>query len=84
MPSNIDPQLQTMIDNMPSKTGKSLNEWFKLLADAGLERHGAMMKLLKGEYGVTHGFANTISMLYREQAAGGPPAIAPGAKGGPR
>ena len=31
------------------------------------------MKLLKGEYRVTHGFANTISILYRQQAAGGPP-----------
>jgi hypothetical protein len=27
------------------------------------------MKLLKGEYRVTHGFANTISILYRQQAA---------------
>jgi hypothetical protein len=32
------------------------------------------MKLLKSEYGVTHGFANTIVLLYRQQAAGGPPA----------
>ncbi len=33
-----------------------------------------MMKLLKGEYGVTHGYANTIALLYRQQAAGGTPA----------
>ena len=48
MPNSIDPQLQTMIDNMPEKTGKSLEEWFDILAAAGLEKHGAMMKLLKG------------------------------------
>lgn len=72
MSKAIDPQLQTMIDNMPEKTGKALTDWFQVLAAAGLEKHGAMMKLLKGEYGVTHGFANTISALYREQAAGGP------------
>ncbi len=33
-----------------------------------------MMKLLKGEYYVTHGYANTIALLYRQQAAGGAPA----------
>ena len=67
-----DSQTKTMINNMPDKTGKSLDEWFSVLAAAGLEKHGEMMKLLKGEYGVTHGFANTIAMLYRQQAAGGP------------
>lgn len=71
-----DPQVQTMIDNMPEKTGKSLEAWFALLAKAGLEKHGEMMKLLKGEHGVTHGFANTIVLLYRQQAAGGAPADA--------
>ena len=27
----MDPALQTMIDNMPAKTGKSLDEWFEVL-----------------------------------------------------
>jgi predicted transport protein len=70
---SIDAQLQTMINNMPEKTGKSLEEWFNVLAAAGLEKHGQMMKLLKGEHGVTHGFANTIVTLYRQQAAGEAP-----------
>ena len=66
-------QLQTMIDNMPEKTGKSLPDWFSVIAGADVNKHGEIMKLLKGEYNVTHGFANTISILYRQQAAGGPP-----------
>ena len=74
MSNSIDPQTQTMINNMPEKTGKSLDEWINIIAGAGLEKHGDIMKLLKGEYGVTHGYANTISILYRQQAAGGPPA----------
>jgi len=73
MASN-DPQGQTMIDNVPEKTGKSLEEWFAVLKQSGLEKHGEMLKLMKGEYGVTHGFANMIAILYRQQAAGGPPA----------
>jgi predicted transport protein len=73
MAAAIDPQMQTMIDNMPEKTGKSLQEWYQVLTASKLEKHGDMMKLLKGEYGVTHGFANTIALLYRQQAAGGAP-----------
>jgi predicted transport protein len=72
MAQEIDPQVQTMIDNMPEKTGKTLEEWFALLKKSGLEKHGEMMKLMKGEHGVTHGFANTIALLYRQQAEGGP------------
>jgi predicted transport protein len=70
----IDPQLQTMIDNMPEKTGKSLEDWYGVIQKAGLEKHGEIMNLLKDEHGVTHGFANTITLLYRQQAEGGPPA----------
>lgn len=74
MSPSVDPQLQTMINNMPEKTGKSLEEWFVILKQADLAKHGEMMKLLKGEYGVTHGFANTIVLLFRQQAEGGAPA----------
>jgi predicted transport protein len=56
--------LQTMINNMPKKTGKSLEEWRSVLKESGLLKHGEFMKILKGDYGVTHGFANTISQLY--------------------
>jgi len=71
---DIDPQLQTMIDNIPEKTGKSLEAWYGLIQQAGLEKHGEIMQLLKGKYEVTHGFANTITLLYRQHAEGGPPA----------
>lgn len=73
MSTNPDTQAQTMIDNIPDKTGKPLAEWFKVIAQAGLQKHGEIMKLLKGDYDVTHGFANTIAMLYRQQLAGGLP-----------
>ena len=67
-----DPQVQTMIDNMPEKTGKSLEEWFAILGASGLEKHGQMMKLLKGENGMSRGYANTIVLIYRQQAEGAP------------
>lgn len=72
MTPTVDPQAQAMMDNMPEKTGKSLDEWFDLIAALKLEKHGEMMKLLKGEHGVSHGYANTIALLYRQAAEGGP------------
>jgi predicted transport protein len=62
-----------MIDNLPEKTGRSLEQWFELIQASKLEKHGDILKLLKGEHGLTHGFANTITLLYRQQAEGGPP-----------
>ena len=57
-------QLQTRICNMPEKIGKSLDESRSLLSKTDLQKQGEIMKLLKGENGVTYGFANTISQLY--------------------
>ncbi len=56
--------LQTMISNMPEKTGNSLEEWKVIVKDSGLQKHGEIVKFLKGDHSVTHGFANTISQLY--------------------
>ncbi|PWL30345.1 DUF4287 domain-containing protein [uncultured Roseivirga sp.] len=56
--------LKTMISNMPEKTGKSLEEWHIALKATGFKKHGELMKVLKGDHGVSHGFANTIAQLY--------------------
>ncbi|MET1260581.1 DUF4287 domain-containing protein [Flagellimonas sp. DF-77] len=58
--------LQTMIANMPEKTGKSLEEWKALLQQKAFAKHSEGVKYLKSEHGVTHGFANTIVSLSKE------------------
>ena len=63
----MDKALQTMINNMPEKTGKSLDEWKSLLANKAFAKHGQAVKFLKEEHGVTHGFANTIVTLSKDQ-----------------
>lgn len=63
----MDKALQTMINNMPEKTGKSLHEWISILQTKNFTKHGEAMKFLKGEHGVTHGFANTIIALSKEE-----------------
>lgn len=59
-------QLATMLANIPDKTGKSLEDWKALIAKSGHEKHGAVVKFLKSEHGVTHGFANLIATKARE------------------
>ncbi|MEO1652317.1 MAG: DUF4287 domain-containing protein, partial [Bacteroidota bacterium] len=59
----MDKTLQTMIDNMPEKTGKPLEEWLKILSEQSFEKHSQAVKFLKESHGLTHGFANTIVHL---------------------
>lgn len=52
---------------MPEKTGKSLAEWKQLLKTKSFTKHMEAVKFLKAEHGVTHGFANTIVTLSKEE-----------------
>lgn len=63
----MDKALKTMIENMPEKTGKALDEWLKILSKENFEKHSIAVKFLKTEHGVTHGFANTIVTLSKEE-----------------
>ena len=63
----MDKALKTMIDNMPEKTGKSLNEWKVILKKKSFTKHSEGVKYLKTEHNVTHGFANTIVTLSKEE-----------------
>ena len=63
----MDKALQTMIDNMPEKTGKSLNEWKTILKSKAFSKHSEAVNFLKKEHNVTHGFANTIVTLSKEE-----------------
>lgn len=63
----MDKALKTMIDNMPEKTGKSLDQWKAILQKKSFAKHSEGVKFLKTEHGVTHGFANTIVTLSKEE-----------------
>lgn len=41
------------VANLPEKTGKSMDEWSTLLKKSGGVKHGEIVKLLKGDHGVT-------------------------------
>ena len=63
----MDKALKTMIDNMPEKTGRSLDEWKSLLKTMSFAKHSESVNYLKKEHQVTHGFANTIVSLSKEE-----------------
>ena len=61
MAKTPEEQIETMITNMPANTGKSLDQWLKIVAKSKLEKHGEICNMLKKEHGVGHGYANLIA-----------------------
>ena len=51
----------TMIANLAEKTGKTLEEWMEIARGTGLDKHGQIVKQLKAEQGLTHGYANLVA-----------------------
>jgi len=56
--------------NLKEKTGKTLAEWLKITKASKLGKHGEIVKMLKGDHGMTHGFANLVA---HEALAGNAP-----------
>lgn len=55
-----------MIAGLPEKTGKSLEQWLKIVRASKLAKHKEIVTLLKVEHGITHGFANMIALQFLE------------------
>ena len=66
----MDQSEQTMLDNLKTKTGKSLEEWIDVVKSSGLAKHGEMVKFLKDNHGFTHGYANLVALKARGADAG--------------
>ena len=52
---------KAMIKNMIEKTGKPIEEWIKIVKEKDFLKHGEMVKFLKEQYSLTHGYANLIA-----------------------
>jgi predicted transport protein len=66
--SNVDQATLTMLNNLARNSGKTLAEWVALTLATGAAKHGEMLKWLKGEQGLTHGYANLIALSARDPA----------------
>ncbi len=56
----------SMIAGLPEKTGKSLEQWKKIVDSSKLTKHKEIVSLLKTDHGLSHGFANMIALQSRE------------------
>ena len=56
----------SMVANMPEKTGKSMDQWLKIAKAAKLEKHGEIVKHLKAEHGLGHGYANLVAHTLKQ------------------
>ncbi|KAA3605462.1 MAG: DUF4287 domain-containing protein [Planctomycetota bacterium] len=61
MASTPEEMAAAMIANMKDKTGKTLNQWLKIAEKCGQQKHGQIVKFLKTEHGLTHGYASLVA-----------------------
>jgi hypothetical protein len=68
--ADLDKALATQIENIKTRTGKSLEQLYALLKKRGDAKHGALRDYLKTDLGMGHGDANTVVTLFLKQASG--------------
>lgn len=59
-----------MIANLKKNTGKSLDQSIAIAKKSGAAKHGEIVKMLKADHGMTHGFANLVSLKTLKSDAG--------------
>lgn len=62
---------ESMIANMPEKTGKSLSQWIAIVQKSRLARHSEIVSMLKSDHGLGHGYANLVAQRTLQSASGG-------------
>jgi len=55
---------KAMLKNMFEKTGKNIEDWLIIINSNKFFKHGEIVKYLKSEYSLTHGYANLIARKY--------------------
>ena len=58
--SSLDKAVNTQLENIQKKTGKSLEELAEIVHESGLTKHGEIRDYLKRELGLGHGNANAL------------------------
>lgn len=70
MPTDPDTQTASMIANLKANTGKSIDQWTGIARRSGKAKHGELVKWLKAEQGLTHGYANLVAHMTFQSDAG--------------
>jgi hypothetical protein len=77
--------LATQLANIEKRTGKTLDELAKIIAESGLSKHGELVAMLKSDLGMGHGDANTsVHTVRRREEKGTTPRGLEGLYVGPK
>jgi RNA polymerase sigma-70 factor (ECF subfamily) len=58
--SSLDKAVETQLNNIQTKTGKTLDELTEIVQKSGLAKHSEIREMLKRDLGLGHGDANTL------------------------
>lgn len=70
MPQSPADAEASMIANLKEKTGKTLEQWLAVAKKSALAKHGEIVKMLKEDHGLTHGYANLVAHKHLKSDAG--------------
>ena len=70
MANPVDEATATMIANLKTKTGKSLDQWAAIAAKSGKSKHGEIVSYLKSAHELGHGYANLVAHTLLKSDAG--------------
>lgn len=69
MATTPEQMMNAMIKNIETKTGHNINYWLKIAHASGETKHMAIIKFLKSNHGMSHGYANLIAFKIREDGS---------------
>ncbi len=67
--NSVDKAVQTQLDNIQTKTGKSLEQLHAQIRASGKTKHTDIIAMLKHELGLGHGDANALALSHKKAAA---------------
>jgi len=66
----VDPERRKSLENLAVRTGRSVADWLELARSFIPLGHKAGLERLKSEYGIGHGYANTLMLVARSEEPG--------------
>ena len=69
--NSVDKAIETQLNNIQTRTGKTRDELFALIRESGLTRHGEIRELLQRDLGLGYGDANALANAFLKPAGQG-------------
>jgi hypothetical protein len=66
---DVDQAKANHLKNIEARTGKTMDELAKMVAESGLSKHGEVVAMLKQSLGIGHGDANAVALYAKGAGA---------------